>query len=43
VWIFGSTTYSAEKMYGEGSWRHMFDEWDDIVKDYNAELRSIVK
>jgi hypothetical protein len=52
LWTFNSfddwskdwgTKTAFEKIYGEGSWSHMFDEWDDIVKDYNAELRSIVK
>jgi hypothetical protein len=32
-----------EKLYGAGSWRNMIDEWHDITKDYNSELRSIVK
>lgn len=52
VWTFNSfedwskdwgTKTAFEKMYGEGSWQHMLDEWNDIVKDYNAELRSVVK
>ncbi len=31
-----------EKMNGEGSWQHMLDEWNDIIVDYNAEIRSII-
>lgn len=36
------TKASYEKLYGAGSWQNMLDEWKDIVKDYNAEIRSIV-
>jgi len=32
-----------EKLYGKGSWQNMLDEWYDILVDYNAELRTIVK
>jgi hypothetical protein len=32
-----------EKLYGAGSWQHMLDEWKDILVDYNAEIRSIVR
>jgi hypothetical protein len=51
VWTFNSfddwsqdwgTKAGFEKLYGAGSWQHMFDEWNDIVKDFNSELRSIV-
>jgi hypothetical protein len=31
-----------EKIYGEGSWQHMLDEWLDVSIDYNAEIRSVV-
>ena len=37
------TKAGFEKLYGEGTWQHMIDEWNDILKDYNTELRSIVK
>jgi hypothetical protein len=29
-----------EKMYGEGSWQTMMDEWKDMVVDYSSEIRS---
>jgi hypothetical protein len=29
-----------EKMYGEGSWQTMIDEWMDMTVDYNSEIRS---
>lgn len=32
-----------EKLFGQGSWQNMLDEWMDITVDYNAEIRSIVK
>ena len=32
-----------EKLFGEGSWQQLLNEWLDIVVDYNAEIRSIVK
>lgn len=32
-----------EKLYGEGSWQNMYDEWLDITNDYNAELRTIIR
>jgi len=32
-----------EKTYGEGSWQRMLDEWNDILVDYDAELRTIIK
>jgi hypothetical protein len=32
-----------EKIYGEGSWKNLMDEWLDITVDYNAEIRSFVK
>jgi hypothetical protein len=32
-----------EKLYGDGSWQHMLDEWLDVSIDYNAEIRSFVK
>ena len=32
-----------EKLYGEGSWQNMLDEWLDVSVDYNSEIRSFVK
>ena len=32
-----------EKMYGEGSWQQLLDEWRDITVDYSSEIRSFVK
>lgn len=32
-----------ENLYGEGSWQNMYDEWLDIINDYNAELRTIIR
>lgn len=32
-----------EKLFGEGSWQHMLDDWMDITVDYNSEIRSLVK
>jgi hypothetical protein len=29
-----------EKMYGEGTWQIMIDEWKDMIVDYNSEIRS---
>jgi hypothetical protein len=29
-----------DKMYGEGSWQTMIDEWKDIIVDYNSEIQS---
>lgn len=52
IWTFNTfdewskdwgTKAAYEKIYGDGSWQHMLDEWLDIVKDYNAEIRSFVK
>jgi hypothetical protein len=51
--VWGFNTYSDwskdpgikkayEKLYGEGSWQHMLDEWLDITVDYNSEIRSMV-
>jgi hypothetical protein len=34
---------SFEKIYGDGSWQHLLDEWMDITVDYNTEIRSFVK
>jgi hypothetical protein len=31
-----------EKMYGEGSWQTMIEEWKDMIVDYTSELRSNV-
>ena len=43
-WSKDNTTKPAyEKLFGEGSWQSMITEWDDIIKDYSSELRSIVK
>ena len=52
VWSFNSydewskdsgTKKAFEKLYGDGSWQHMLDEWLDVTVDYNAEIRSFVK
>jgi hypothetical protein len=49
IWSFNSysdwfkddgTKAAYEKMYGEGSWQTLLDEWKDIVVDYNSEIRS---
>jgi len=32
-----------EKIYGDGSWQNMLDEWLTVTIDYNAEIRSFVK
>ncbi|MEP7128310.1 MAG: hypothetical protein ABI729_05555 [Chitinophagales bacterium] len=32
-----------EKLYGVGSWKSMLTTWNEVVVDYNEELRSIVK
>ena len=32
-----------EKLYGEGSWQNMLKEWQDIIVDYNVEIRNMVK
>lgn len=37
------TKKAYEKLFGDGSWQQVLDEWNDIVVDYNAELRSFVK
>lgn len=34
---------SYEKLYGTGSWQDMLKEWNEIVVDYNVEIRSLVK
>jgi hypothetical protein len=40
-WSTNSGARAAfEKIYGENSWQRMLDEWNDIVVDYNAELRT---
>jgi hypothetical protein len=52
VWSFDTysdwaTDFSVktgyEKLYGEGSWQRMLDEWMDIIVDYDSEIRSIVR
>jgi len=43
-WSKDSGTKKAyEKLFGDGSWQQMLDEWLDIVVDYSAEIRSFVK
>ena len=37
------TKAAFEKIYGEGSWQSMLDEWYDIHVDFDAELRTIIK
>ena len=32
-----------ESIYGEGSWQNMYDEWMDVIEEYDAELRTIIK
>jgi hypothetical protein len=32
-----------EKLFGEGSWQQVLDEWSGIVVDYTSEIRSFVK
>jgi hypothetical protein len=52
VWSFNSfdewskdmgAKKAFEKLYGDGSWQNMLDEWMDVNVDYNAEIRSFVK
>ena len=43
-WSNDSGTKKAyEKLFGGGSWQQILNEWLDIVVDYNAEIRSLVK
>jgi len=43
-WSKDSGTKKAyEKIFGDGSWQQILDEWLDIVVDYKAEIRSFVK
>ena len=30
---YSGTKAAYEKIYGEGSWQHMLDEWMDILND----------
>lgn len=32
-----------EKLYGDNSWQNMLKEWEDIIVDYDVEIRSLVK
>jgi hypothetical protein len=32
-----------EKLYGADSWQHMVDEWNAILVDYEAEIRSFLR
>jgi len=32
-----------EKMYGEGSWQHMIDDWMSMINGYTSEIRSNIK
>jgi hypothetical protein len=32
-----------EKINGSGSWQQLLDEWQDILVDYDTEIRSLVK
>jgi hypothetical protein len=32
-----------EKIYGQGTWQNMLNEWRDIVVDYDVEIRKILK
>ncbi len=43
-WSKNAGTKAAyEKIYGDGTWQQMLDEWTDILVDYDAELRTIIK
>jgi len=43
-WSKDSGTKQAyEKLYGANSWQNMLKEWNDLIIDYNAEIRSFVK
>jgi hypothetical protein len=39
---YGPVT-AYEKLYGEGSWQRMLDEWMDIINDYDSEIRTIIR
>jgi hypothetical protein len=52
LWSFNSyadwakdagTKEAYEKMYGDGSWQHLLEDWRDMIVDYNSEVRSIIK
>ena len=32
-----------EKLNGANSWQNMLDEWNDIIVDYNSEVRSFIR
>ena len=36
------TKEAYEKLYGEGSWKLMIEEWLDISVDYNEEIRTML-
>jgi hypothetical protein len=40
---FPATKIAYEKIYGDGSWQQLLDEWNDIIVDYNAELRTFIR
>ena len=37
------TIKAYEKLFGDSSWQQMLKEWNDIVIDYNDEIRSYVR
>ena len=37
------TKEAYEKLYGEGTWQNLMDEWSDIHNDYDMELRTMIK
>jgi len=52
VWSFNSYAQwikddgvkdAYEKLYGANSWQNMMDEWYDVTKEYDSEIRSFVK
>jgi hypothetical protein len=52
LWSFNSygewakdtgTKAAFEKLYGANSWQNMLDEWDDVLIDYDTELRSFIR
>lgn len=34
---------TIEKIYGDGSWKILMDEWNDILVDYDTEIRSFIR
>jgi len=51
LWAFNSygdyfkddgTKKAYEKMYGDGSWQNMLDDWKGMIVDFTTEYRSVV-